>query len=209
MWPSQQSAERIYNVANVLLIAALIVGALATWFVVWMGNVKEEYLQRDLSGAKERTAELEQDAALLRIQLDREIQKRALRALTDEQKKTLVAALRGKIPEINVVVQRDLEAQAFAVQLEIVFQEAGMQLHSYEMQPGEMLFVPVGIMMYMPGGSKDEKEMKDDPLYIALKKANLFGGFMAKPFSSPKLFPGAPMLPPNQHIVYVGQKSPY
>ncbi|MGH8612275.1 MAG: hypothetical protein ACREYF_09595 [Gammaproteobacteria bacterium] len=205
------------DLANMALLLSLAVGVIATLVIVITSSTKEEFLKRDLAatseraaGAHERAAELERQAAGLRLELEQEIQKRAPRALTDEQKSALTTALGGKIREINVVVQKDLEAQSFALQLEIALQAAGARLRAYEMPPGDLLYVPAGVMMYMPGGARDDREMKDDPLYIALKKANLYGGFTAKPFGSPRdISPGAPMLPTDQHIVYVGQKSPY
>lgn len=225
IWPSREWSEWLYDSANVALIVALIAGAVATVMVVWMGNKKEEYLKRDVAAAQlrgdeanaeaakanARTAELQRDAERLRLELDREIQKRAPRILTDEQKAILVAELRGKVPDINVVVQRDLEAQSFALKLEIAFQEAGARLHPYEMPPGEMLVVPLGVKMYMPGGASKEEDMVADPLYLALKKASLFGGFTSGPFSSPdpKSISERKLLPANQHVVYVGQKPPY
>lgn len=155
--------------------------------------------------SNERAATLEKEAAVLRWQLDREIQKRAQRLLTDEQKAALLAELRGKIGDVNIVVQRDVEAQAFAMQLEIVLQEAGAVWHPYQMTAGEMLPAPAGLVMYKPGGATNEADMKDDPLYRALKAANLFGGFTSSPFLSIEQ-PMGPRLPPDQHILYVGQK---
>src|SRR5437868_1551075 len=73
--------------------------------------------------ANERAAILELEAAKLRFQLDQEIQKHAPRRLSEEQKEALVAALRGKLREVLFVVQRDLETQAFALQLQSAFQE--------------------------------------------------------------------------------------
>jgi hypothetical protein len=147
---------------------------------------------------------------VLRLQLEREVQNRAPRVLTDEQKSVLTRALCGKIGKVGVVVQRDLEAQNFALHLEIALQAAGAEVHPYEMPPGHVLYVPAGVMIYMPEGTGNESGMKDDPLYIALKKANLFGGSTDKPYASPRdISPGAPMIPADQHIVYVGQKSPY
>jgi hypothetical protein len=54
MWPSPEAASRLYNYANYGLIFALILGVIATGLIVWMGKVKEEYLQRDFAGANER-----------------------------------------------------------------------------------------------------------------------------------------------------------
>ena len=123
-----------------------------------------------------RAAELEKEAARLRLELDREIQKRAQRLLTDEQKEILVSELRGKIPRIHLVIQRDVEAEAYSLQFVIALRDADVIVHPHKMPPGETLAVPAGVLMHRPGGSKTNDDMKDDPLYIALNKAGLFGG---------------------------------
>ena len=70
MWPSFLTASWLYNLANYALVGSLIVGVVATVFVVWMGNVKEDYLWRDVSAAKERAATLEKQAADARLQTE-------------------------------------------------------------------------------------------------------------------------------------------
>jgi hypothetical protein len=64
--------------------------------------------------------------------------------------------------------------------------------------------------MYSPKGQREE-DLKDDPLYKALKRANLFGGITAKPFATLTLRPNTPPLipvPPDGYAIYVGQKLP-
>lgn len=158
--------------------------------------------------ARRAAAEANAQTASLQLQLEVERQKRAQRSLTTEQKDALVAELKGKIRRINVVIQRDWESKAFALQLEIVFQEAGAQLGEYAMPPGEILPVSTGVMMYKPGGANSEDDLKGDPLYSALKKAGLFGGFAGKPIVSPNLLDPA-RLPEDEYAVYVGQKPPW
>jgi hypothetical protein len=182
-------------------IAALIVGVL-TWGVVRL--TREEARE-----SKELVAKANERAAMAQLETERIKEKLAPRALSEEQKSALTSALKGKLPRVFVVVQRDLEAQAFALQLEIALQAAGAILHPQELPPGEPLYVPAGVMMYRPGGATSEDDMKDDPLYIALKKAKLFGGFTAGPVASLKFGPMGPQLDPRVHILYVGQKSPY
>ena len=65
-------------------------------------------------------------------------------------------------------------------------------------------------MMFSPVGSNEE-QLKDDPLYRALKKANLFGGLAGKPFLSPEVRGPTPALIPgyNGRVLYIGQKSPF
>lgn len=63
MWPSFETATRLQDIANFFLIGALVVGVVATALVVWMGNVKEEYLRRDLAETNARAEEAKADAS--------------------------------------------------------------------------------------------------------------------------------------------------
>ena len=63
MWPSESWASRLYDVANVTLVVGLIIGVISTCLLVWMGNIKEEYLRRNLAGTSERAAHAEERAA--------------------------------------------------------------------------------------------------------------------------------------------------
>lgn len=57
MWPSFETAISVYDKANLLLLVALVAGVIATALVVWMGNVKEEYLKRDIAESNKRAEE--------------------------------------------------------------------------------------------------------------------------------------------------------
>jgi hypothetical protein len=64
MWPSDETASRLYDLANGGLIVGLVLGVISTGLVVWMGNVKETYLRSRLADtnamaalANERAAE--------------------------------------------------------------------------------------------------------------------------------------------------------
>jgi hypothetical protein len=67
MWPSLGTAAWLYDVANFGLIIGLVVGVISTVLVVWMGNVKEEYLKRELANSRERTASLEKQSGESKI----------------------------------------------------------------------------------------------------------------------------------------------
>jgi len=85
MWPSEAVASLTYNVANIVLIASLVAGAASTVLVVWMGNVKEEYLRTALANvntsaalageraaqANERAATANKEAAEAKLALER------------------------------------------------------------------------------------------------------------------------------------------
>lgn len=161
--------------------------------------------------AAERTAGLEKEAAILRVQLDQEIQKRTQRFLSDEQRTAMIAELRGKLKEIAVVTQNDIEANAFAMQLITVFSEAGVGICWLDPPRADKWFAPAGLLMYSPLGA-NEDQLGDDPLYRALKAAKLFGGTTSRPFLSPQIQGqiAAPLIEGYRgNVLYVGQKSPF
>jgi hypothetical protein len=63
MWPSESWASTLYNAANIGLIAGLVVGAISTIMLVWMGNVKETYLRTSLAKTNRQAAQLQLDVA--------------------------------------------------------------------------------------------------------------------------------------------------
>lgn len=159
--------------------------------------------------ANERAANLEREAAVLRLELNREIQKHAQRLLTGEQKSAMILELKGKLSEILVVTQNDPEAFAFQIQIFGVFSEANVKIRGIEAPRADRWYAPAGLIMYSPAGSTEE-QLKDDPLYRALKKANLFGGTMGSPFISGQPTWPLPIIQGyNGQVLYIGQKSPF
>jgi hypothetical protein len=146
--------------------------------------------QHDAALAIERAAGLEREAAILHLELDREIQKRAQR--------------------IAIIVENDIEARAFSIQFFGLFGEAGAKMYAPEAPPADKWFAPAGLIMYSPVGS-NEAQLKDDPLYRALKAANLFGGTTGSPFLSGELRGPIPAIIPGYsgHVLYIGEKSPF
>lgn len=65
VWPSEPIASRIYDIANMVLVASLAFGVISTGLIVWMGNVKEEYL-------KSRLATGESDLAAAKLELGKQ-----------------------------------------------------------------------------------------------------------------------------------------
>ena len=167
--------------------------------------------------ANERAAELARETATLQWQLEQQRQKLAQRLLSPEQKAAMISALRGKLSEVMLVIQNDPEANAFAMQLMTVLAEAGVKMYGHEPPREDRWFAPAGLMMYSPVGT-NEDQLQNEPLYRALKAANLFGGTMGQPFTSgqPTLI-HSPDEPPTfalitgyaDDILYVGQKSPF
>ncbi len=71
MWPSLKTASLLYDLANIGLIIGLVVGVISTVLVVWMGNVKEEYLNRELANSRERTASLEKQSGESKVAISK------------------------------------------------------------------------------------------------------------------------------------------
>ena len=200
-WDSIDAAARYHRAFEIAGFVALGLLLLFEVLAYIYGNRKDALVAvADQTAARETVG--------LHLELERDLQKRSPRTLTNEQKATLTSELKGKTSKVTFVVQKDLESRWFALQLSIAFQDAGAGLSMVDMAPGESFPVPAGVMMYKPGGATSEQELKDDPLYIALKKANLFGGYAAEPFVSPERGPTGPMLPLDGYVVYVGQKLP-
>lgn len=86
-------------------------------------NAKIAAANEGAAKANERAALLEKEAATLRTKLDEEIQKRQWRSV-GELGHILYSDLRGKISEINLVVQKDAEAKNFGAQLLLAFSSA-------------------------------------------------------------------------------------
>jgi methylthioribose-1-phosphate isomerase len=130
-------------------IAALIfggIGIVSAFVSAWIGYEITDATQRDaidklkraderIAEARERTAALEVEAARLRLELDREIQKRAQRLLTEEQRTAIREGLKG-MKEIALVVQHDLEAEAFALQIMTSFPE-GLRIYGPKPPPAD------------------------------------------------------------------------
>jgi hypothetical protein len=231
---SPETAALVSDWANILLVVSLIVGVLSTYAIFVAGNVKEAALKQQVADtnaeaaraneasakAFERTASLEAEAARLRLELEREIQKGAPRTLSKEQRSALLEELAGKISKLHIAVQQQLESRRFAWEIVTVLNEAGIRFTWIDLPPADTLPVAagLGLFMYSPVKAQSEDDLKADPLYRALKRANLYGGFAAVPLASPGaiwsptekgLAAFRDRLPENEHILYVFEKTPW
>jgi hypothetical protein len=112
MWPSFETASWLFDRANVVLIGAAAIGVVATILVVWMGNVKETYLQKELSDQKERTEGLKRS----NLQLEERIAPRRLSAEQQQQLAAAWAPMAGK-PVSVVSYSLDLESALLGQQI--------------------------------------------------------------------------------------------
>ena len=141
MWPTLETAVRVQDIANFLLIASLVVGVICTFLVVWMGNVKEEYLRLDISGANERAAIAIKEAAESKLEQERLRAKLAWRRLNVEQHEKLVSLLKPYAGlEVWIgTVKNDPESNLFWKEIVKALNEAGINVvahTSYAMAMG-------------------------------------------------------------------------
>jgi len=145
MWPSVDVATRLYDLANTGLVISLVVGAIATVLVVWMGNMKESYLRLELSSTAQKASEADARAAvanerasnsetateMLRaknLELERWL---APRELAPNDAATLRAAThlpQFKGRQIWIVSVEDAEALRLAQQLGVILKASGLDV---------------------------------------------------------------------------------
>jgi len=113
MWPSEDWASRLYDLANWGLIVGLIIGVISTVVLVWMGNVKESYLKKGLAATNERAAHAEERAASVEagnIQLRTDLSKQQERTAKAE-KDLLEVQERLKPRHLSAAQQKELIAE--------------------------------------------------------------------------------------------------
>jgi len=122
MWPPSESlATSIYDAANIALIFALVVGVGATALVVWMGNIKEEYLKRAVADAQARAAEA--NLALAKF--------KAPRRLSSAQQALFVAKLKPFSGTEYDLSAKDPEPLDFALDIADVLTTAGWKVQTW------------------------------------------------------------------------------
>ena len=156
MWPSEEWASRVYDWANLGLIVGLVIGVISTVLVVWMGNVKEAYLPKQVAEtnksaalANERAADAKKTATvaeqgtadalaeqellrnknlILESQLLGVRKQSEARRLTGEQKRELIKLLSGGDEGVAIVSPiADGEASDFADDFDSALQAAHWQ----------------------------------------------------------------------------------
>ena len=138
------TTNTINNIANVVLIASLILGVISTYTIVVTGNKKERQLRQELSQAKERAANAEWRAAeahqkaaeaykkaeeekLARVLIEESI---AWRRLSTEQQVSLESKLNffsGQLVHVWYGAG-DKEAETFAWEIAAVLKEEPVKI---------------------------------------------------------------------------------
>jgi hypothetical protein len=134
MWPSEKFASSLYDWANIALIVALVLGAISTVLIVWMGNVKDEYLNVRLANTAERAARAEQSAAeankvaeqerLARMKIEQQL---APRSITPSESADISHAVRayGTVPVDIFVADPSPEAAGLTAILSAALSAGG------------------------------------------------------------------------------------
>lgn len=164
------TASIIYDWANTFLIGALVVGVVATGLVVWMGNIKESYLRRDISSAGKESARAHESAAkaeqaaaeanekaekerLARVKIE---EKLAPRGFSKEQFRTIASQMSewATLPGTEIKqdaavfsVSNSFESASLADQIAAVLKEAGWNINRFPVNYGKSYSISgIGIL---------------------------------------------------------------
>ena len=114
MWPSLAWATWLFNAANIALIASLAGGVVATFLIVWMGNVKEEYAIREASDLRARLSVTDAKTAELNaanLKLEAQIQPRRILPFRNELADPLLDISNATI----IVASYNLDAESLVL----------------------------------------------------------------------------------------------
>lgn len=92
VWPSLETASLVADWANIVFIASLAIGVVATILIVWMANVKESHWDRERERANQHAGELANETARLSMEAERA--------------KASIAAADARAAEASVVASR-------------------------------------------------------------------------------------------------------
>jgi hypothetical protein len=214
---TESLASSLFNWSQVILAVGAAAVLLGTIGAFAMGFAKEQFANERIAVNEAETASAVEGASkanarALEAKLALEKYK-APRFLTDEQKAVIASEVRGKISEIDLVSQADAEAVFFSIHIGSAFQAAGVTVHQAQLPAGSTMVLAGdhAVSMWFPGPFPKMKGLgldTDDPLYLALSKAGMFGGFGGIPFVRAGSKSGRPTAP-TIHTVYVGQKAPW
>ena len=154
MWPSFETAVWLYDAANIFLIGALVVGVISTVFVVWMGNVKEEYLRREVAAtnaraeeanaassvANAKTAELEKEAALARLETEKIKETVSWRVISPESASELIKILSANPGSVNLrYTDGDPEALFLAIHISEILKKCNWKIAAGAFKPSNAI----------------------------------------------------------------------
>jgi hypothetical protein len=160
MWPSENTASKLYDLANGALIVGLVIGVISTCLIVRMGGKKDAYLKKALSETNERAANAEQRAAeankaaederLARIKLEGQV---VGRRLSGAQKAKLTAILKSDPDPVGIVIVPafwDGESSDFADDFNAAIADAKWKTFRIKNRATERIGVSLGIVEGTP-----------------------------------------------------------
>ena len=199
MWPSEATASLIANIANIALIASLVVGVLSTFLAVWMGNVKEGYLKREIANAHERAAELNKKAEedrLARVKIEQRLAPRHITQKQQEAIATKLSEFKNNRVTFGVKPSTD-ESEWFMRWLAAPFSMAGWKLEMHA-NPAEMKYIHAGVMV--------ETTMHPQAIAIAAKVVEALKAEGINAATAPLLI-HAPQPDPLRLLIVIGSKE--
>ena len=129
MWPSRESAELLYDAANIALIVGLVIVFVATVLIVWMGNKKEQYSKIELSQTALLAAQatrIAEGEKLARVRIEQRLADRVLTYVQIEAISDKVRPFSGQ--EYEITTFWDLkEPLAIADRIHTALQLAGWE----------------------------------------------------------------------------------
>lgn len=146
MWPSEARAAWLFNVANIMLIASLMGGVAATFLIVWMGNVKEQYASRETDALRERISATDARTAALNaanLELEAQIQPRRIQPFKAELADPLL-----DLSDATVIVASytlDAESAVLATQILDLLNQKKIHVRDARMAIQPLGFIDFGV----------------------------------------------------------------
>ncbi len=156
------SANRLYDIANTLLILSLVVGVLSTCIIVWMGKIKEDYSNKEIAATNERTAKAEARAAESMLELEKLRKETEPRKVTQEKQNLLQEKISGyKNHIVSFYVNPSTNENEWLMRhLAAPFSSSGWKVQMRSGDDANSHFVPDGILVMSTPHEKSIKAAK-------------------------------------------------
>jgi hypothetical protein len=156
MWhPSWRTANFLYELSTVLLLAGVLTTGIAVVGIWWMGPIRDAYLKVDAAQAatqaQERVNSGQFDQGKEKLARIMAEQRPRPKQLTDEQTAILSASLGDPIRQLLIIRAADAEAATFGKQLAAAFERAKIATRVGVI---EREAAPSGLFLYEPDESR-------------------------------------------------------
>lgn len=188
-WPSLQTASWLFDKASWVLAASLLIGAICTVLIVWMGTVKEHHwdLAREIAGNKignleVRAAELNRQAEadrLARMQIEERIKPRVLseaqQSLISQRMTEWALLPSGSKQSVAVFAYpMNLDNGRLADQIASALAKAGWNINRYPVTMGFDISAVAGVGLLTTTTARSEKI--GDELVSSLRECGIAAG---------------------------------